>query len=42
VAREEGLTPKVVLSAREALGVVIARDAFGRGSKSLWSLPISP
>jgi putative DNA primase/helicase len=29
---------KVIRSAREALGVKIARDGFGPGSKSLWSL----
>jgi KaiC/GvpD/RAD55 family RecA-like ATPase len=39
MAREHGFTPKVVRSAREALGVKVARDGFGRGSKSVWSLP---
>jgi putative DNA primase/helicase len=39
MAREHGLTPKVLRSAREALGVKIKRDGFGPGSKSLWSLP---
>jgi hypothetical protein len=39
VAHERGLTPKAVRSAREALGVKIARIGFGPGSKSLWSLP---
>jgi hypothetical protein len=39
MAREHGLTAKVVRSAREALGVKIERDGFGPGSKSLWSLP---
>src|SRR5262245_55421417 len=39
MAREHGLTTKVVRSAREALGVRIERDGFGPGSKSLWSLP---
>jgi putative DNA primase/helicase len=41
MAREHGLTPKVLRSAREALGVKIERDGFGPGSKSLWSLPNS-
>ena len=39
MAREHGLTAKVIRSAREALGVKIERDGFGPGSKSLWSLP---
>jgi putative DNA primase/helicase len=39
MARDHGLTPKVIRSAREALGVKIERDGFGPGSKSLWSLP---
>jgi hypothetical protein len=39
MARDHGLTPKVVRSAREALVVKIERDGFGPGSKSLWSLP---
>ena len=39
VARERGLTPKAIRSAREALGVKIERNGFGPGSKSLWSLP---
>jgi hypothetical protein len=39
MAREHCLTPKVIRSAREALGVKIERDGFGPGSKSLWSLP---
>jgi putative DNA primase/helicase len=38
MAREHGLTAKAIRSAREALGVKIERDGFGRGSKSLWSL----
>ena len=38
MARDHGLTPKVIRSAREALGVKIERDGFGPGSKSLWSL----
>jgi hypothetical protein len=42
MAREHGLTPKVIRSAREALGVKIERDGFGPGSKSLWSLPYMP
>lgn len=39
MAREHGLTTKVIRSAREALRVKIERDGFGPGSKSLWSLP---
>ena len=39
MARDHGLTPKAVRSAREALGVKIDRNGFGPGSKSLWSLP---
>ena len=39
MAREHGLTPKAIRSARKALGVVIKRDGFGPGSKSLWSVP---
>lgn len=39
MAREFGLTPKVIRSAREALGVTVSREGFGPGSKSLWSLP---
>ena len=39
VAHERGLTPKAIRSAREALGVEIARNGFGPGSRSLWSLP---
>ena len=39
MAREHGLTAKVIRSAREALRVKIERDGFGPGSKSLWSLP---
>jgi putative DNA primase/helicase len=42
MARDHGLTPKAVRSAREALGVNIERDGFGPGSKSLWSLPKGP
>ena len=38
VAHERGLTPKAIRSAREALGVAIARNGFGPGSMSLWSL----
>jgi hypothetical protein len=38
-AREHGLTAKAIRAAREALGIKIARDGFGSGSKSLWSLP---
>jgi putative DNA primase/helicase len=38
MAREHGLAPKAVRSAREALGVKIERDGFGPGSKSLWSI----
>ena len=39
VAHERGLTAKAIRSAREALGVEIARNGFGPGSRSLWSLP---
>ena len=39
MAREHNLTAKAIRSAREALGINIARDGFGPGSKSLWSLP---
>jgi hypothetical protein len=42
MAREHGLTPKVLRSAREALSVGIKRDGYGLGSKSLWSLPNWP
>jgi hypothetical protein len=42
MARDHGLTAKVVRMAREALGVKIERDGFGPGSKSLWSLPRAP
>jgi putative DNA primase/helicase len=38
-AREHGLTPKVLRSARKPLGVKTERDGFGPGSKSLWSRP---
>ena len=38
MAREHGLTTKVVRSARETLGVTIERNGFGPGSKSFWSL----
>ena len=38
-ACEHGLTAKAIRSAREALAVKIARDGFGPGSRSLWSLP---
>jgi putative DNA primase/helicase len=38
MARDHGLTPKVVRSARNNLKVKIERDGFGPGSKSLWSL----
>ncbi len=41
MARNHGITPKVLRSAREVLGVKIERDGFGSGSKSLWSLPKS-
>lgn len=34
-----GFTDKVVRLAREALGVTIRRDGFGKDMKSLWSLP---
>ena len=39
MAHEHGLTAKAIRSAREALGVEIARNGFGPGSRSLWSLP---
>src|SRR6185503_3634000 len=39
MARERDLTIKAIRSAREALGVKIARNGFGPGSRSLWSLP---
>ena len=39
MAREHGLTGKVIRSARESLRVTIERDGFGPGSKSLWALP---
>jgi plasmid stability protein len=42
MARDHGLTTKVVRSAREALGVKIDRDGFGPGSKSVWSLTAAP
>src|SRR5262245_47670670 len=38
-AREHGLTAKALRSARLALGVAIARQGFGPGSRSVWSLP---
>jgi putative DNA primase/helicase len=39
LARDHGLSPKAIRSARETLGVKTERDGFGPGSKSLWSLP---
>ena len=39
MARDHGLTAKALRSAREALGIKIARSGFGPGSKSIWSLP---
>jgi hypothetical protein len=39
MACEHGLTAKAIRAAREALDVKIARDGFGPGSQSLWSLP---
>jgi hypothetical protein len=42
MAREHGLTPKTVRSAREALKVKIERNGFGPGSRVLWSLPNVP
>ena len=39
MARERGLAPKAIRSAREALGVEIKRRGFGRSARSLWSLP---
>jgi hypothetical protein len=38
IAREHGLTAKAIRSAREALGVEIERNGFGRGAQSVWSL----
>jgi hypothetical protein len=40
VARERGLTPKIVRAAREAMAVEIERRGFGRAGRSMWSLPI--
>jgi putative DNA primase/helicase len=42
MAREHGITAKVLRTAREELKVKIDRDGFGKGSKSLWSLPNVP
>jgi len=39
MARERGLTPKVVRAAREAMAVEIERHGFGKGGRSMWSLP---
>ena len=39
MAHEHGLSPKAIRSAREALGVAIARNGFGPGGRSLWALP---
>jgi ADP-ribose pyrophosphatase YjhB (NUDIX family) len=39
MAREHNLTAKPLRSARAALGVKIARNGFGPGSQSVWSLP---
>jgi hypothetical protein len=39
MARECGLTPKVVRAAREAMAIKIERHGFGPGAHSLWSLP---
>jgi hypothetical protein len=39
MAKEHGLTDKALRSAREALGIKIARNGFGTGSQSVWSLP---
>ena len=38
-AHERGLTAKAIRSAREALGVEIARHGFGPGGRWVWSLP---
>jgi hypothetical protein len=40
MARERGLTPKVVRAAREAMAVEIERRGFGREGRWMWSLPI--
>jgi hypothetical protein len=40
MARERGLTPKVVRAAREAMAIEIERRGFGREGRSMWSLPI--
>jgi putative DNA primase/helicase len=39
IGRDHGFTPKVMRSAREALGVKNHREGFGQGFKSMWSLP---
>lgn len=38
IARDHGISPKSLRTAREALKAKITRDGFGPGSKSLWSL----
>ena len=38
MAAEEGLTPKTIRTAKEALRVVSEREGFGPGSKLRWSL----
>ena len=38
MAREHGISPKTLRTAREVMKVKISRDGFGPGSKSLWSL----
>jgi hypothetical protein len=39
LAGEAALTPKVIRAAREALGVSVVHDGFGKGSSWWWSLP---
>ena len=38
-ARQEGIAPRTLRRAREALGVVSRRDGFGRGGRHYWRLP---
>ncbi|MGA2617384.1 MAG: AAA family ATPase [Thermoguttaceae bacterium] len=38
-ARQEGITPRTLRRAREALGIVSHRDGFGRGGRHYWQLP---
>jgi putative DNA primase/helicase len=39
IGAEDGLTPKTIRTAKEALGVLSEREGFGPGSKLWWSLP---